>query len=311
MNRLRDSRLLEVLICLITLIYLSSSIVESAPKEPNVTFAIMSDIHIHKHNRAVHRRFMQALEDYHHIHPTMDFMVINGDLTNGFPSHYDVLRRLLHSVPHPPIYFTPGNHDFYKMLYNKEGKLDFKNVPNGWSSEQAMELFKDFTGYDKPYHDTWVNGYHFIFLAPEKSRDFDLSIGKNGYISEAQLNWLNEKLNERTVDAEKPKFVFFHQPLPNTVSGSQYDVNIVQHRKLRRILDQHPEVIFFSGHTHYNLRTTEQQHVDTFLMLGSSSVMRHGESLYVEVYDDYVDIHSRDHLRGEWIADKFLRYRPS
>lgn len=310
MKRMANFWLYKVVICLVTVIYFSTA-TAVASAEPNVTFSVMSDIHIHKTNSDAHRRLTKVLKDYQEINSDMDLMVINGDLTNGFPAHYQVLRRLLNTVPHPPIHFTPGNHDFYKMLYNHKGELDFKNVPNGWSSEQAMALFKDFTEYDNPYHDTWVKGYHFIFLATEKSRDFDQSIGKNGYISEEQLRWLKSKLNEQSADTRKPTFVFFHQPLPDTLNGSQYDVNIVQHRALRNILDNHSEVIFFSGHTHYNLRTTKQQYVDNFLMLGSSSVMRHGESLYVEVYDDYVDIHSCDHLRGEWIAEKFLRYRPS
>lgn len=282
---------------------------EAAETKPNVTFAVMSDIHIHKRNVEDHQRLLRALDDYRHIHPHMDLLVINGDLTNGFPSHYDVLRRLLDSVPHPPLHFTPGNHEFYKMHYNQKGEWAFEQLPNGWSSEKALDLFRQFTGYDHPYHDAWINGYHFIFLATEKSRDYDPSIGKNAYLSEAQLDWLRDKLSERPFGMRRPTFVFLHHPLPNTVDGSERETTIIQHQTLRPILEQHPEVIFFSGHTHYNLRKTKQWHVDRFLMLGSSSIKKHEESLYIEVYDDYVDIHSRDHRRREWIMDKSYRYR--
>lgn len=309
MRRIQHSLLFKALIGYLAL---TSLFVEPAEAEtlnsPNLTFAVMSDIHIHAHNTDVHRRLTKALEDYRRINPNMRLIVINGDLTNGFPSHYSVLERLLDSVPHPPIHFTPGNHDFYKMLYNRQGKLDFDHLPNGWSSEEAMRLFQKFTGYDRPYHDVWVDGYHFVFLASEKSRDADRSIGKNGYLSDTQLNWLEEKLKERPLGTHKPTFVFFHHPLPNTVEGSEGEAQIVQHRALRRILDRHPEVIFFSGHTHYSLRKTNQVFADRFFMLGSSSIMRHEESLYIEVYDDHVDIHSRDHGRGEWIRDKFVRH---
>lgn len=280
-----------------------------AANGPNVSFAVMSDIHIHNKNTDVHQRLQRALTDYWRLNPQLDFIAINGDLTNGFPSHYDVLRRILTEVPHAPLHFTPGNHDFYKMLYNRKGELDREHLPNGWSSEKAIALFKQFTGYDKPYHDVWVNGYHFIFLANEKSRDFDQSIEKHGYISDKQLLWLQQQLVKGAGEANKPTFVFFHQPLPRTLSGSQYDVSIMQHQKLRRLLEQHPKVIFFSGHTHYSLRRTNQKYFDSFLMLGSSSIMRNEESLYVEVYDDYIDIFSRDHRRGEWIPNKAYRYK--
>lgn len=300
--------LLFVSMCDVTVPLVSASSVTAA-EQPVLSFAVMSDIHIHKNNTEVHRRLTSALRDYGQINPQLDLIAINGDLTNGFPSHYDVLRRLLAETPHPPLHFTNGNHDFNKMLYNGDGKKDLKHLPNGWSSEKALALFKAFTGYDQPYHDVWVKGYHFIFLANEKSRDHSRTIGKHGYLSKQQLGWLQEKLAEQRDGGRNPKFVFFHQPLPNTLSGSQKDVNIIQHGALRQILKQYPEVIFFSGHTHYNLRKTEQMHFDTFLMLGSSSIMRHQESLYVEVYDDYINIHSRDHHLREWISGKSYRYR--
>lgn len=281
-----------------------------AANEAKVRFAVISDIHIHKYNIAVHQRLKRALRDYWQINPHMDFIAINGDLTNGFPSHYETLRRLLAETPHPPLHFTPGNHEFNKMLYNGRGKFDFDHLPNGWSSEQAMALFKNFTGYEKPYHDAWVNGYHFIFMADEKSRDVDRSIDKHGYISQQQFAWLEKKLREGEAGEHKPTFVFFHQPLPNTLSGSEKDVNIIQYKELRRILNRYPETILFSGHTHYSLRKTNQKHFDQFLMLGSSSIKFNEESLYIEVYDNYIDIHSRDHRRGEWISGKSFRYRP-
>lgn len=277
-------------------------------KRPILTFAVMSDLHIHKHNYDVHKRLLRALDDYGRFDPQMDLMVMNGDLTNGFPSQYEVLRQLLKAAAPPPLHFTPGNHEFNKMLYNSAGEKDEAHIPNSWSSQKAVQLFKQFTGYDRPYHDVWVKGHHFIFLANEKSRDVDRAIGKHGWLSGRQLAWLEKKLKESRGTAGKPTFVFCHHPLPNTLPGTEHDVNIIQHQALERILSRHPEIIFFSGHTHYSLRKTVQRHVGSFLMLGSSSIQRHGESLYVEVYDGHVVIRSRDHERGEWIPDRTYRY---
>lgn len=298
-HRVKVSIMLSILVCVFP------SYSYALPDEPVLAFAVMSDIHIYKRNVDVHNRFIRALQDYRKVNGQLDLLVINGDLTNGFPSHYRTLKAILDLNPHPNIHFTLGNHEFYRMLYNARGEKDIRRYPNGWSNQKALRLFTTFTGYEKPYYDTWVKGYHFIFLANEK---YSRATGKNGNMSNAQLRWLEDKLKERRSHEKKPVFVFAHHPLPNTVDGSQYDVNIVQHKQLKRILKRHPEVIFFSGHTHYNLRETRQHYFDTFLTLGSSSVKRNEESLYVEVYRDHLRVYGRDHKRGQWIPQASFRY---
>lgn len=314
----------------------TGEIAHVATDKPRLSFAVMSDIHIYEDNEDVHRRFTAALQDYWQLNREIGLLAVNGDLTNGFPEHFAILRRLIEGTPHAPLHFTLGNHDFYRMRYNDRKEKDLRHFPNSWSNEKALQLFQRFTGYERPYHDVWLNGYHFIFMSHEKYVNSRLTHGRNGFISDAQLKWLRQKLQERPSQeqtreqtqgqtqeqtrerkllgtrgaggSKRPTFVFFHHPLPNTLPGSEGEAMIWQHKELRNILEEHPEVVFFSGHTHAGLKKTKQMHADRFLMLGSSSIMRHGESVYVEVYDDYLDIHSRDHLQKEWIPERSFRY---
>ncbi|WP_187119692.1 metallophosphoesterase family protein [Numidum massiliense] len=302
----------------------TGEIAHVAADKPRLSFAVMSDIHIYEDNEDVHRRFTAALQDYWQLNREIGLLAVNGDLTNGFPEHFTILRRLIEGTPHAPLHFTLGNHDFYRMRYNDRKEKDLRHFPNSWSNEKALQLFQRFTGYERPYHDVWLNGYHFIFMSHEKYVNSRLTHGRNGFISDAQLMWLRQKLQERQPQeqtreqkllgtrgaggSKRPTFVFFHHPLPNTLPGSEGEAMIWQHKELRNILEEHPEVVFFSGHTHAGLKKTKQMHANRFLMLGSSSIMRHGESVYVEVYDDYLDIHSRNHLQKEWIPERSFRY---
>ncbi|WP_088052377.1 metallophosphoesterase family protein [Virgibacillus dakarensis] len=74
-------------------------------------------------------------------------------------------------------------------------------------------------------------------------------------MSEEPLQWLEQTL-EKHDDSTKPIFVYLHNPLPYSFTGTDieyYQRGILQDKQLREILSQYPQVIFFSGHTHHEL----------------------------------------------------------
>jgi Icc protein len=288
-----------------------------------LSFPVISDIHVQSWYELSHHKFTAALNDLNTINPNPDMMVINGDLGNGMPDDYAKLTELLNTAPHPQkMFYSIGNHEFYKSWIDADGYWDPEKFPNGETEQDSINRFLQFTGENKVYYDQFVKGYHFIFLGSEQYRQSDPNNLEDAYLSQDQLDWLKDTL-KKGAESDKPIFVFLHQPLPYTVSGTSFCcVNnraIVQHEQLKSILSQYPQVIFFSGHTHWELRLPKTLVHDQFTMVNSSSVVQpwtddgnggemlagpdDSEGLYVEVYKDKVKIKGRDFFRKQWVPE--------
>ncbi|WP_313731609.1 metallophosphoesterase family protein [Cohnella nanjingensis] len=291
--------------------------------KPLLAFPVISDVHVQWWHEPSQTKFANALNDLHAINPDADALVINGDLGDGMPADYDKLAELLRQTPHPnKMFYTIGNHEFYKAWHDADGNWNSDTYPNGESDQDSINRFLNFTGENKVYHDAMVKGYHFIFLGSEQYRQTDPSNLEDAYLSDEQLDWLKKTL-KKGAGSDKPIFVFLHQPLPYTVSGTSFCcVNnraIIQHEALKSILSDYPQVIFFSGHTHWELKLPGTLVRDKFTMVNSSSVVQpwtddgnggemlagpdDSEGLYVEVYKDKVRIQGRDFYRKQWVPE--------
>ncbi|MEC0226008.1 metallophosphoesterase family protein [Paenibacillus alba] len=287
---------------------------------PLFSFSVLSDTHIIASDTESQLLLSRALADHHALRPNSKLLVMNGDLTNGSEADYRSLQTLLSSQPHAPVHATMGNHDYYGVWRTPEGGMDTSKMNPAWSSKQAVALFDRLWGYDKPYHELIVEGYRFLFLSGEAYRDVNASYAEDAFLSPEQLAWLRERLtNAGTADAGKPVFVFLHQPLPQTLDGTDRELGVIQHQELRALLDAHPNVIFFSGHTHWNLETTQQVKQLKFLAASSASIrevwssqnepetMAISQSLVVDVYKDRVVIMRREHSRKRWIEPSIAK----
>lgn len=300
----------------------------SAPEQPKkdkplLAFPVISDIHVQSWHTESHEKFTAALSDLHNVGPDADLLVINGDLTNGMPADYAKLNELMKQTPHPrKVFCTIGNHEFYKAWFDAEGRWNPAAFPNGETEQASINRFLRFAGEREVYYDTKVKGYHFIFLGSERYRQSDPNNLEDAWLSPKQLGFLKASLKRGAADG-KPIFVFLHQPLPYTVSGTSFCcVNnraVVQHEELKNILSDYPQVILFSGHTHWELKLPGTLVRDKFAMVNSSSVVQpwtgngqggemltgpdESEGLYVEVYKDKVEIKGRDFYRRRWIPE--------
>ncbi|MFC5450742.1 metallophosphoesterase family protein [Paenibacillus aestuarii] len=287
---------------------------------PLFSFSVLSDAHIMSWDTDSQRLLRQALADHHALRPTSKLLVLNGDLTNGDEADYRSLFGVLNRQPHAPVHATMGNHDFYGMWRTTDGRLDTRKLNPDWSSAKAVQLFDRMFKYEKPYHELIVEGYRFLFLSGEAYRDVDPSIGEDAYLSPEQLAWLKSRLEASAAeDGGKPVFVFLHQPLPQTLDGTDLERNVVQHQQVRALLEAHPNVILFSGHTHWNLETTKQVKQLKFLAASSASIRQVwnaqnepetksiSQSLIVDVYRDHVTIHRREHSERRWIEPSIVK----
>ncbi len=86
--------------------------------------------------------------------------------------------------------------------------------------------------------DVVINGYHFI----------GVSYDSDGKSFKGKTEWLKERLDNATKEnPDKPVFVYQHPHPLLTVYGSVNWCDV----DLRKVLSQYPQVVDFSGHSHY------------------------------------------------------------
>ncbi|MDQ0889529.1 Icc protein [Paenibacillus sp. V4I9] len=270
---------------------------EGQDEKPRVKFIVITDTHVEDDIEGVHsQNLIQALQDIRATSPDSLGIMHIGDVTNnGKQKEFETMTQIFndHIEGLPPIYFTYGNHDVR------------------WADfDSQMSYFTTSTGIDKKYYDFWMNDYLFIFLGTEKG------LKDSSYLSETQLKWLDLKLSEHD-EAHKPSFIFVHQPLKNTVSGSQNKFGwhgIRQDKELKTILAKHPQTIVFTGHTHWELGSADTMYnskyatmfnaASTAYLWTDEDVEKAGsQGYFVEVYDHKVVVKGRDFLAKTWIED--------
>lgn len=289
-----------------------SMVTGQSPKEiPILQFPVMSDVHICGEPRIIegvpicHRNtdenFLKALEDYQQIAPGYKAIAVVGDLTNhGLDAQYNKFMEQLFTGSNPGAekILAIGNHEFFENKYWKRPLL---------TNELLLIRFVTKLTMDNVFYDKWINGYHFITLGSEA-----LSTGNYNvpYISDIQYRWLELKLSLNAT-ANKPIFVFLHQPIKGTVYGTEGNYADFEGKRLKSILRKYPQAIFFSGHSHYDLNHPKTVYQKGFTMVNTSSVSyvmgRNGrekglsQGLLVEVYKDRVEIKAREFSNNSWI----------
>lgn len=293
---------------------LADELRKASGQSPRLSFSVVSDIHVQYWDTQAQGKFGAALEDLYRLNPNLDALVINGDLGDGRSDDYAMLNSILQKYPLPKIvYYTLGNHEFYKAYYKSNADWSPSTFPNGESDQASIARFLSHTGISSVYYNSWIQGYHFIFLGSEQYRQSDPANYEDAWLSSAQLSWLQKKLQEN-YSPHRPMFVFLHQPLQGTVSGS-VERGVVQQIELKQLLSVYPEVIFLSGHTHWELRLPTTIVRDVFTMVNSSSVSypydsndrpiqgTRSEGLVLDVYEDRVHIRGRDFHTQSWIPE--------
>ncbi|ETI69667.1 metallophosphoesterase [Neobacillus vireti] len=262
---------------------------------PVLQFPVISDIHIG--DELQKERFTRALLDFRTIAPNYQAIAMVGDLTNnGSEQEYDRFNMILNANINKGAekVITMGNHEYFEGVFsNKE-----------WDPYFYMKRFVEKTGMpgldSNIYYDKWIEGYHFIALGGEGFPSNDDHDHAN--ITDEQYSWL-EKTLMGNADPAKPIFVFLHQAIDNTVYGSEDWGAGLSDSRLSDILKQYPQVILFSGHSHYLLNHPRTIYQDGFTMVNTGSVAYTysdsgssmlSQGLLVNVYQDRVEIDARE-----------------
>lgn len=280
----------------------ASTVNKKAVENDGLTFSVLGDVH----GNAI--KLENAINDLHSIKGNMDAMILNGDnVDQGLESQYDAIKNTLNKnsdILPKTIIKNIGNHDYFDYEKGPNKPKDVANFKN---------MYLDFAGEKSVYHDAWIKGYHFISLGSESGNTKELG-AVNAFLSEKQLDWLQERLAEKH-EKGKPIFVFLHQHLSTSIKGW---IGVEQRRELNKILSSYPEVILFTSHTHVLLSIDNIKLNQPFTTVHTGavnySILPEGydikrlydesQGLYVEVYGNKTVVKGRDFIKKTWIFSK-------
>lgn len=270
---------------------------------PVYELQVLSDIHINVSQSHLHNlHFASALADIKTLSPNSIGIFINGDIADhGEVAEYLSFQQLIKDAGNglPPVYAAIGNHDLYAGPYDEKLKNFLDHIR---------------PGTDSVYYDLWIDGVHFIFLGSETT-------GLNATLSAEQLGWFREKLAENR-DENRPTYVFLHQGLMDTVAGTfayQGWHGINQAAEFANILKEYPEVILFTGHSHWEMDAFQtmkprDEKLPTIFNTAAGAYLWNDASMatdigvegsqgyYLYAYGDKVILRGRDFVTGQWIA---------
>ncbi len=277
--------------------------------KPIFEFQVVSDIHItgdnsHRNNK----QYKAMLGDIVSISPDSKGLFIVGDIANtGNKAEWAVFDKLHKSVSGAPAYYLAlGNHDLYNGAYDEKIAefLKYAKLPDGKNAESC-------------HYDFWLEGYHYVFLGNDK-----MANNVSATLNKSTLEWLDKTLAQDR-DAGRSTFLFMHQSIYDTVSGSlpgQGWDGVISPEKLKNVLKKYPEVILFNGHSHWTLDSescmftgNDSLPITVFntasvAYLWTSYDVIGGENLegsqgyFLRVYEDRVEVLGRDFVNGKWVA---------
>lgn len=256
------SKLTAVIVAVTTVIMSVTSlfVCGSAPEDktdftPVIRFVACSDSHITtaagkgSHRLEKTAKLAYALADADDEYNNLDAFLINGDITNdgnidqfaGFKVVAD--KYIKGETELLPI--IANNHDFRFM------------------DKKTVAYFSQLMDKSTDYHKV-INGYHFIGISTSDVEGVNYT--------EEQRVWLKAQLDEAVKDdPNKPIFVSQHEHILNTVYGSS-DFDGWGIDDFTDILEQYPQVVDFSGHSHYPLNDPRSVWQDNFTAIGTGAL---------------------------------------
>ncbi|MBR3094598.1 MAG: hypothetical protein IKH12_03295 [Clostridia bacterium] len=253
MKKLISLLLAAVLLCTLAPAALAAA---EEPFVPVLRFIACSDSHVKADSDRTFDRIgamlsqAYALADGDSVYSNLDALLMAGDLThNGTKEEF---RKYWNAV-------SAAKRDETEYL-----GLVAKNH-DGWhmTRKQMRACFSDLTGGTPDFHKV-VCGYHFIGLSASDTDGI--------HYTKAQLSWLREQLDLAVADTPgKPVFFAHHEHNRNTVYGSStYDGWGVKF--FNKILKDYPQVVDFSGHSHYPLNDPRSVWQGDFTAIGTGAL---------------------------------------
>ncbi len=220
---------------------------------PILRFIACSDVHLNgdeEQDNAI--RFKNLINDAYKYaetqsHNKLDALMVVGDFAGGgAEEEYTAFNKIVASAlkEETKLLTVLGNHEF----------INYRDV----DPTVGYEVYKKMIN-ENVDTDIVINGYHFI----------GVSYDDNGKTFKSKTAWLRERLQNATKeDPKKPVFVYQHPHPTLTVYGSisWSDSDI------KNVLKDFPQVIDFSGHSHYSPSDPRSVWQGEFTAIGCGSL---------------------------------------
>lgn len=201
---------------------------------PVMRFVVTSDSHITTIGDVQTTRLQKMIKMSYKIAKTdeeynrLDAVLIAGDVTDmGTKIAFGSIKAAL----------APVLKDETQFLATISTSHDDRTI-----GKNSLELYENIMGQETDFHRV-INGYHFIGISASKT--------EGEHYSEYQKEWLVQELDKAVADdPDKPIFVLQHEHISNTVYGSS-DFEGWGMPDFAEILKNYPQVVDFSGHSHY------------------------------------------------------------
>lgn len=220
---------------------------------PVIRFAVCSDVHLSgEEDQPSAIKFASFFNDTYAYaegssYNKVDAFVIAGDMTNGGRDHeYERFNKIINDnmKEESQLIAVLGNHEFIEYRDN--------------DPTVAYTKYKEYVN-DEVDTDNVINGYHII----------GVSYADDAKTFSGKSSWLKEKLNAATKeDPSKPVFVIQHPHPFATVYGSVNWSDLT----MKTALSGYPQVIDFSGHSHYAANDPRCIWQGSFTAVGTGSL---------------------------------------
>ena len=220
---------------------------------PVLRFIACSDVHLDGNEEQPNAiRLANLIKDMYKYselqdYKTVDALMVVGDFAGGgAESEYAMFNKIIEDniKPQTQVLTVLGNHEF----------IEYRD----YDPTIGYDVYKKMISEDVDT-DIVINGYHFI----------GVSYDNNGKTFKGKTAWLREKLQNATnEDPTKPIFVYQHPSPTLTVYGSisWSDLDI------KKVLKDFPQVIDFSGHSHYSPSDPRSVWQGEFTAIGCGSL---------------------------------------
>lgn len=218
---------------------------------PVLRFAVCSDIHIGGSGTEELR--LKNLIDFMYTYSSeqsyngFDALCIAGDFTNrGKAAEYDAFNGITADNLKAPtrLLVCTGNHEY----------IDYRD----YDASLGARMFEKKLKQEQDSHIV-INGFHFILT----------SYCEDGKTFKAKLKSFDESIRSAVADSEgKPVFVFQHPAPHATLYGSVCWGD----RDISKVFRKYPDIIDFSGHSHYPINDPRSVWQNKYTALGCGTL---------------------------------------
>lgn len=266
------SKLVSLIYSGICLLLTGPTVPRDMPKTPEdftpvLRFMVCSDIHINDEitDQKEPDRFVKAVETAYAYakaqkYSSLDAVCVAGDFTDqGKREQYEIFISCAEKALNDStrLLICSGNHEY----------IEYREDPEQGAEVGAL-VYEEMLGRSEDEHNI-INGYHFI----------SVSYDSNGDTFKGKKKWLDNEIKKAVSDTgDKPIFVFQHPAPFGTVYGSIHWGDLT----ISEVLSKYPQVIDFSGHSHYPINDPRSIWQGTFTALGCGTLS------YFETEIDYI-----------------------